>query len=693
MEVKNGTVLLSAALFVFLFSVLFLSPYWHSLDKQKETVSFSLQAYDRATDAEQSCFTLGITVSGLSAEKREALSVTANGKTLLAETISFSESTEKEFCYSTAGLKEENLIEVFIAGQHLFYHLEKGEQERIEPVLIGEIEEDESVTLPWFAGLFLLALAFFAFNSFVFGKHSLVSGSALSLALIYCLLAVNAFVLDFMGLLAAQSAAVAFLVEILLLAFYFRENFSLKEIKEEKINLVEIGLVLFFLAVTIALPLFLPSNQTAWSVYYERQSNTIGTNYGIPAVDELSYLGRNFTFAPGYFLFGGSLHWFTGALGQELFALSMAFSNLFLLFSALFFAKRIKLERKYAALFVAILVMSTFVFTTITLTPRHAVALSLAFVSLGLFLGKEKRWLASFFLGIGFFTQIPLMAFWPFLALVFAGKKEWKEITKVFALALAIFAPLYAFIPLNNGLPFQSMSTTWGYFISLPVISLFSNPGIQFIFLCAFLGFELFLFYAKKAKWSERKKQLLAIVALSALIQVFVSSRWDFVLAIMIASFIAFALQEYGRQFSEFAEFAASLILLMGLFLVATTMPDYILSEPMQQSFNWIAGNSAPQDIVLSDPYYSHMIALHSERPLVSDLMVEYADPEMLGDSYRFFEEKDYSILEKYNVSLVFAENRFIHSSLVETENKEIEFIELDKVFSNDLVSVHRVTQ
>jgi len=691
--VKNGTALFSVALFVLLFSVLFLSPYWHSLDRQGEVISYSLQSYDRSTNEAQSCFTLGITASGLSTEKREALSVAVHGKTLLAETISFTESTEKEFCYSTMELAEMNMIEVFVAGQHLFYHLEKGEMEKIVPALIEETEQEEVFSLPLAAGIFLLAIAFFAFNSFVFGKHSLVNGSALSLALIYCLLSVNAFVLDLIEVLTAQSAAVVFLVEILILVFYFKKNFSLKEIKKEKINLIEIGLVLFFLAVTIALPLFLPSNQTAWSVYYERQSNTIGTDYGIPATDELSYLGRNFTFTPGYFLFGGSLHWFTGAIGQDLFALSMAFSNLFLLFSALFFAERIKLERKYAALFVAFLVMSTFVFTTVTLTPRHAIALSLTFVSLGLFLGKEKWWLSSIFLGIGFFTQVPLMAFWPFLALVFAGKDKWREIVKVFALALVIFAPLYAFIPLNNGLPFQSMSTTWGYFISLPVISLFSNPGIQFIFLCAFLGFELFLLYAKKAKWSKRKKQLFALVLLSSMIQVFVSSRWDFVLAVMIASFIAFSLQEYGKQFSEFAEFIASLILLMGLFLVATTMPDYILSEPMQQSFDWIAENSAPQDIVLSDPYYSHMIALHSERPLVSDLMVEYADPEMLADSYRFFDEEDYSILEKYNVSLVFAENWFIHNSLVETENKEIEFTELDKVFSNDLISVHRVTQ
>jgi len=690
--VKNGTVLLSLALFALLVSVFFLSPHWHSLNQQSEVVSYSLQAYDDSTNAEQSCFELGVTASGLSTEKREALSVVSNGKTLLAETISFTESSEKEVCYSTAELKEENLIEVFIAGQHLFYHLDKGELERVSPALIEETEE-ESVTLPLLAGLFLLALAFFAFNSFVFGKLPLVSGSALSLALIYCLLAVNAFALDFIGVLSAQSAAALFLVEILVLTFCFRENFSLKKIEMKKINLIEIGLVLFFVAVTIVLPLFLPSHQTAWSSYYERQSNVIGTGYGIPAVDELSYLGRNFTFTPGYFLFGGSLHWFTGALGRELFALSMAFSNLFLLFSALFFAKRIKLERKYAALFVAFLAMSTFVFTTITLTPRHAIALSLAFVSLGLLLGKEKWWLSSVFLGIGFFTQVPLMAFWPFLALVFVGKKEWKKIAKVFLVALAVFAPLYAFIPLNNGLPFQSMSTTWGYFISLPIISLFSNPGIQFIFLCAFLGFELFLFYAKKGKWSSRKKQLLALVLLSAMIQVFVSSRWDFVLAIMIASFIAFALQEYGKQFSEFAEFAASLLLLMGLFLVVTTMPDYILSEPMQQSFDWISENSAPQDIVLSDPYYSHLIALKSQRPLVSDLMVEYADPEMLGDSYRFFEERDYSILKKYGVSLVFAENWFVHNSLVETENRELEFTELDKVFSNDLISVHRVTQ
>lgn len=557
-----------------------------------------------------------------------------------------------------------------------------------------EVEHEMPFTLPLLAGLFLIAIALFALHSFVFAKQGFIGGAALSMASVIVLFIANAFFLSLLSLLNTYSFVVLVLIELLFLSFLFRKNFSLQEIQSRKLgfNLIEAIIVLFFFFVTLFLPLIVPSHQTGWSVYYERQANTVAQNFGIPLMDELSYLGRNFTFTPGYFLFEGALYWLTGSLNEQLFALTMAFSNLFFFLSALFLASRLGLDRNRRVLFLVFLSMSTFVFTTFTLTPRHGIALSLLFISLALTLGKKRWWYASIFLGIGFFVQLPLAVFFLFLSPLLMRKIDWKKIAKVFTLAFTILIPLYAFIPLSSGIPFQIMPRVWGYLISLPPYSLFQNPGILFLFFAFFLLFELMQFYSKKSDWDNYKKKLFAGVIVSLCIQVIVSSRWDLVTAVSIAAFLSYSLKKYEKELTRFTCFLFGLVLLFGLFLAMAVFPYFTYSQQVQDALLALKENSSTRDRILCDPFYGHKIAFESERITLADLMVEYADPEKLNDSYKFLGEEDYSILEKYSINHVFAENRFIHSSLLETEKSKdlIEFEEMDKFYSNSLISIHR---
>jgi len=603
-------------------------------------------------------------------------------------------------------------VEIFVNGEldHRVYPA-RGEQEFRERIELGEgkntvrieslgasaettAEYTGRFTLPLAAGLFLIAIAFFVFHAFVFGSRPVIEGAALSLASIVALFILNGFLLNAALVLSTYSFVLLLLAELLALAFMFRENLSLGSVslKELRPGVLELVVILFFVVVTLFLPLASPSHQTAWSVYYERQANTVAEGFAVPITDGLSYLGRNFTFTPGYFLFEGALYWLTGGLQGQLFALTLAFSNLFFALSALFLAGRLGLGRKASALFIVFLSMGTFAFTTFTLTPRHGIALSLLLVALALALGKRKWWNSSVFLGIAMFIQLPVAVFYLLLCPLLAKKADWKRVGKIFIGAFLLFVPLYAIIPLANGVPFQIVPGTWGYLISLPFYSLFENPGILFIFFAFFLLFELVRHFTGKSEWDKYRKKLFFAVILSLVLQVLASSRLDLVSGVLVAAFLAYSMEKYKKELSLFACYLFGLVLLFGLFLAVSEMYNYTYSQPLEDALAALGENSSSSDRVLSDPYFGHQIAFKSRRVTLSDLMVEYADLDKFLDSYGFLKDRDYSVLEKYGIGLVFAEKHVVHSSVTSSERTKepIEFREMDKFYSNSQISIHR---
>jgi hypothetical protein len=75
----------------------------------------------------------------------------------------------------------------------------------------------------------------------------------------------------------------------------------------------------------------------------------------------------------------------------------------------------------------------------------------------------------------------------------------------------------------------------------------------------------------------------------------------------------------------------------------------------------------------------------------MADLAVEYAPEKMLQENFRFLEEKDYSILNKYNIDWVFSQKNFINRKAFGNKplDYELEFEKIDKVFSNALINIH----
>ncbi len=603
-------------------------------------------------------------------------------------------------------------LEIFVNGKldHRLYPSEQEQRfaEKISPVpgknlvraeFLGAKAEKESFQETAFAlnpaaGILLLLLGLLVFLCFVFPGREFIERAALSISCVFALFIADSLLLDFMGMLNAGALAAFYLADLIIIALVLRKKFSLSKLKFKAKEIPFIYAIAVFLLVftSLALHLFTPSYFTYFNVYYERQSNFIASQGAIPATDEMSYLGRNFSFVPGYFLIEGSIALLTGTGGTELFALSLALSNIFLFFSALYFARSLKLSKEHSALFFVLLSTSTFIFSALSVTPRHAIALSFLFVSAALFLRYKKWFHSAGALALTAFVQIPTLLWFAFLVPAAQKKVRWKPLLKTLLAAFFLFALIYSPTLLSSGIPAQSRPTDWGYLIRLPLGYVLSDLGILFVLFAAFTAAEAVSLLQGKLRANALQKKLFIAAIASILIQLFVSSRWNIVSSVTIALFLSHALAERSRHSLKEFYSALGAVILLGLYIAFLSFPSYTLSAQITAPMEFLHENSSSAEPVLADPFYGHALAFVSQRGTLADLCVEYADEKKLADSYEFLKTGNTAILERYALHTVFSHRRIINEHVVDNpqQEKDIEFPELEKVFANEQFFVHR---
>jgi len=569
----------------------------------------------------------------------------------------------------------------------------------IRAEFMGKADEKEFVLNEPFSmnpaiGLLVFVFGLFVFMAFVFSEREMIEKAALSFFALSILFIADVLFLEFFGLLSAATFTAAILIDLIIILLIFRKKFSLPAfaLKKEKIPFIVFIAVFLVVFSGLAVHLFTPSYFTYFNVYYERQSNFIAQNGFVPGTDSLSYLGRNFSFIPGYFLIESGISLLTGTDGRTLFALSLAIANVFLLLSALFFARTLKFSKANSFLFFVFLSMSTFIFSMLTVTPRHSIALSFLFVALSILIKYKKPLLTGAALALAGFIQIPVILWFAFLAPAVQKKVEWRPFLTAFVIGLAAFAVLYLPTLMANGLPAQSRPADWGYLIQLPIFYVLSDLGILLIVFISFIAMRSFSMFQKKEKPDGLGKKLFIAAAISILIQAFISSRWNLVSSVTIALFLTHSIARNGKKpLSEFY-FALGAIVLLGLYIAFLSFPSYTLTEQVTAPMQFLRENSSTQEYILADPFYGHAIALVSERGTLSDLCVEYADEKKLSDSYEFLKTGNSALLEKYSLGTVFSHRKIINEKVVDNEPApaDIEFGELEKIYANEQFFVHR---
>jgi len=552
-------------------------------------------------------------------------------------------------------------------------------------------EKQAIPSIPFPLGLVLIVFAMVVFACGLFPERGFFEKTALSMAISFALIIVLVFSLNYLGVLNFYSVAGCFIAIVLAVLLFFRKNIKkefLKKRAAEITPLIAVAVCLFLL-VPVIFHIFSFTEVTYWNKFYERQSALIVAQDSVPVWDELAYLGRTYSFAPGYFMLESGIIWITGLEDQGIYASMLVMSNAFLLVSLFFLGKSLKIENKRIALFSLLAAMSGFLLSAMCYSPRHVFSFSFFVIALALLCNKRKSIMVGFFLAIAAFIQFPLLIFFPLFYAIIAKKVDWKRLTKTFGFAL-VFTLIFM-IPnlLLYGLPFQASPEEWGYLIDY-------NAYYWFIDIVAILAFFLLFTFVdivkKRACNDFYSKKLLAGFILGTLIQLFIIYRWNILTTTTLALLIAVAFPKNALK-GPLAERLTAFLIIVTFGFLLFGMSYLNVHEIVTTPVSFIEQRTSTDSRVLADPMFGHDITSVAERAALADLRVEYADEEKLLDAYDFLETKDYSILKKYGITHVFNQVDYIHRQAIGGKPKYgiIEFYPLDKVYSNGFIFVHRV--
>ncbi|MFH1752529.1 MAG: hypothetical protein ABH821_06365 [archaeon] len=540
-------------------------------------------------------------------------------------------------------------------------------------------------------GFGLIFFMLIVFLLMVFSGFGLIEKISLSLTSTIILFIFNSFVLNVSIGIQPVYLLVLTVLELIVLTFVFR-----KKLKTTKVNFKKTGvnlLIVLALLTAILMPLSFhltsSSHLTYWNGFYERQSQAILDNGFTPLNDELSYFGRGYTFIPGYFLFESSTGFLTGLNGTELFSIMLAFGSLIFFFSVMFFARSLKLSLTQAAVIYFFLLLCMFVLTGVILSPRHILSFSLALITLGLMFRKEKFYFPAVLLAFTGFIQIPMLVFIP-LAYVFLSKKiEWKYLIQVIVLSLIVFLALFSPSLYAHGMPYEVEVESWGYGIKVPVTNIWFDVGLLLVFV---LLFSLINLKQEKIKLDKWQKKLLIAIVLSFLIQFLLTYRWNMFTSLTMGLVLSLFIPKRILE-DRFAQKLLIIIIFSSLAFAVLIMHAWTINGYALQPMEFLKEQTSSSDRVLSDPLFGHSIAFFTSHPILADLYVEYADQEKLNDAYKFLEEKDYTILKKYDIDLIVNQVDYINKNAVNNQPlpEPLEFRELDKVYSNGFIFVHKV--
>lgn len=406
-------------------------------------------------------------------------------------------------------------------------------------------------------------------------------------------------------------------------------------------------LMLFVLALN-----FFVSDANIWGSYYYRHAEETLSKQSAFYQDELSYLGRPFTYPPVFFEWAASFSELFNSKNFEgvripLHALSVFWWG----FSAWLLLKKFKANERVLAWLV--LLATTFVLTTLTGVTLHVLAYALFNTALVFF---ESRFAFSLVLfTLSFATHPSVLALLPFY-LYAVNKLEIKHewVLKGIALAVAgVILSLAFYIPifLRAGLPYEIVPSQWGYLLNYGLQGFASEWGL----LLPLAALAFLLAWRKPAAW---------LALLLALANVFISFRANLLLGIILAALIPTALSNYLKD----KRFLALLLLfpLANILLFPAVFPGgrdwctWSTALPVCISpFKYVEQHTPSDAIVGANPLFGHNEAYYGKRRVLADLYVEYADEAKYAAEAEAYWNANFSRAQQYNVSVWVMDNLY----------------------------------
>jgi hypothetical protein len=250
-------------------------------------------------------------------------------------------------------------------------------------------------------------------------------------------------------------------------------------------------------------------------------------------------------------------------------------------------------------------------------------------------------------------------------------------------IGMAFFIPVF----IAHGPLTQAKAATWGYFFGMPIYGVAVDLLAQLLFF-----FLIMLPIVKfKPKMDELSVKAFIFVILLVLVQLFISYRVN-VATIIIFSFLA--VYWFPKELLKKTEIRHLLlvIFIFGLGISVNVLLTYVVPDYAINPAEYIRTNTPTDARFLVEPALGHYTAYFAERKISTDLAVEYADQELIDDSFDFLIYKDESLLEKHDIDYVFNRANYIETQPVgsQTLDELIDFNFMDKIYDNGTFYIHR---
>ncbi|MCX8158112.1 MAG: hypothetical protein N3D73_00400 [Candidatus Diapherotrites archaeon] len=541
----------------------------------------------------------------------------------------------------------------------------------------------------WLLGLLLFVLATFIFYGFLFNQNNFIERFTYSIIFNLFLLMVIPFVLHFLDFLSLWSFLFVYILICFMCVLKSKFKLSLPEVKINKEISIELLVLLLILSILFfAFHLFSSSYYSKVNVFYERQSKYIAESFYIPIFDPLSYLGKSFSFIPGYFLINASFRWLLSLEDSKIFAIMLIVSQIVLILSLYCFFKALNISREKIVYSILIFLSSTVILSNLVFVPRPTLALALfLFTFYSLINNKNSYLLNASLIAFTAFVQAPLLLAFPIFYFLLPLKRDNKAFIINFLSGVFIFFLMFLPNLIKFGIPYQISSSEWGHSKSLFINDFFASLLLPTSILIFFWTYDAI----KNKKLKDEVKYLFFSFVLSSIIQIFISYRWN-ILTITIVSLLF--VKTMPDNFKSEKNFRLALLLLLFCSILHYISVAYIFqtSKINIQALDYLKLNSHDSEKILCDPILGHAITYYVGNPVLADIQVEYADEEKFLDSFKFLKEKNVEILRKYNISYVVSMDYVINEKLSGNKilNKSLKFDFLDCVYSDGFWSIHR---
>lgn len=404
------------------------------------------------------------------------------------------------------------------------------------------------------------------------------------------------------------------------------------------------------------------------SHYYLRQTDLTYLHGSTKYFDELSYLGRYFSYPSQAFFM------LTSTVAKLLFTIPSAMifnfhTVLIFLFALTLYLTTVKLKSRERLLVSLTIFSNYFILTLLLSSPLHALAFLMLTLSVYFYVTGNKL-LCITSLATATASHLTILVAFPLFAYAADNFKARRNILLCLLAAGLIASIFYLPLIIKLGLPYQILPKEKGFLQTYGLFGSFVDFNLVFPLIPLTILFGIF---------DKRYRIAVVIFLLALLVYMFISYRMN-VLSLFMLPFLFV---------SVFRKLDLKLLLLLpiaSVFMVFlfysgfTERCEYgAVNQNCIKPMQFIDRYTSSNDRVVANPIFGHLEAYYGKRKVLADVFVEYADREKYEAAKEFSQTRDKEVIDKYGITIAVTEN---------IGKNDIEF---DKIYDNKLFNIYRL--